>query len=88
MSDTCHNPFCNNPVESGKRKPRRFCSDRCKMDTWALRRVAEMLIPLGPAEGWRVLEDLKSNGLNGKLGSPASRKCPDPPSNTPQKQTH
>ncbi len=60
VSEKCFNPLCENPVVTHPKAihPRRFCSDRCRMDHWVLRRVAEMLSPLGPARGWGILQDL------------------------------
>ncbi len=71
VSGICLNPVCDDPVQTNPKAihKRRFCSDGCRLDIWAFRRVAEMLLPMGSAEGWRVLEGLKSNGLNRKLGA-------------------
>jgi hypothetical protein len=44
-SERCSNPFCNAPMEAKKRK--RFCSDRCRMDGYVLRRAAQMLDQVG-----------------------------------------
>ena len=63
----CQNPICQNQIEpvasdNGKkvwrRTPRRFCSEWCKKDYSALRRAAEMLSALGPAERWDILQGL------------------------------
>jgi hypothetical protein len=46
-SERCQNPVCDTAVESlengWRRTERRFCSDGCKMDAWAIRRVARLL---------------------------------------------
>jgi hypothetical protein len=43
----CQGPVCPNRVEpipeGWRRTVRRFCSDRCKMDAWAIRRVRKLL---------------------------------------------
>ena len=37
----CESPVCD--VRFAKTgKPKRFCSDQCRMDAWAIRRVAEL----------------------------------------------
>jgi hypothetical protein len=60
MSESCHNPICEVPIEERRqgwrRTPRRFCSDRCKRDAWALRKVAALLLPLGMAPSWEILK--------------------------------
>ena len=47
----CQSPNCQNPIEplvpkDGKkvwrRTPRRFCSDRCRMDNWFLTQAAKV----------------------------------------------
>jgi hypothetical protein len=47
MPERCLSPFCNNEIESEgenwRRTPRKFCSDGCKTDTWALRKAADLL---------------------------------------------
>jgi hypothetical protein len=46
-SERCQNPVCNTPLEplenGWRRTQRRFCSDGCKMDAWAIRRVRKLL---------------------------------------------
>ena len=41
LSQSCANPFCKAPVKikSPRGKHGRFCSPRCRMDGYALRRV-------------------------------------------------
>jgi len=63
--EECLNPLCKSPVTTHPKavQPRRYCRDRCKMDTWALRRVSRLLLPLG-SKGWEVLQNLE-NGDSG-----------------------
>jgi len=67
-SESCRSLVCDNPVETHPKAlhPRRFCSNQCKMDTWALRRVAEMLLPLGQVAAWAILKKLEIGGSPGK----------------------
>jgi hypothetical protein len=51
MSETCGNPVCSNligPKEKGnwRRTPRKYCSDRCKMDGWAIKHARDLLASL------------------------------------------
>ena len=64
----CCNPCCENVVVSHPlaSHPRKFCSNECKLDGWALRRVAEMLLPLGQAKGWEILQSRKNGGSEDK----------------------
>lgn len=70
MSEVCSNPLCKNPVVTHPKAihPRRFCSDQCRLDHWTLRRVAEMLLPLGPAKGWEILQGLGNGDTEDKAG--------------------
>lgn len=47
MPERCSSPICNNAIEpegeNWRRTPKKFCSDQCKTDTWAIRRTAELL---------------------------------------------
>ncbi len=65
MLEACQNPLCKVDLSSeGKpKRDRRFCSDRCKIIGWALRRSAELLLPKGQEEAWNML--LGMNGANG-----------------------
>jgi hypothetical protein len=61
-SERCANPFCGRliePLANGdwRRTPRKFCSDRCKMDGYVLRRAGEMLNQVGIVEFKLVLKD-------------------------------
>ena len=76
MSGTCQNPTCSNhitlPSDNGRRvwrrTPRRFCSDQCKSDTWVLKQAAKLLLPLGAATGWEILERMENGGTEDKAG--------------------
>jgi len=62
----CGNPVCGNliePEEEGnwRRTPRKYCSDRCKMDGWAIRRACDLLASL-PEDGRRKILNL--NGID------------------------
>ncbi len=50
----CDNPFCKTPTEAKSGK--RFCSDRCRMDGYALRRVNALLDRVGVIEFHRILD--------------------------------
>jgi len=54
----CLNPLCGIPIQTRPKAshPRKTCSNECKLTIWALRRVAEMLLPLGQAKGWEILK--------------------------------
>lgn len=54
----CANPFCESVVESKspRAKHGRYCSDRCRMDGYALRRAKAMLDKVGIIEFHRLLE--------------------------------
>jgi len=74
MLEACQNPLCKVDLSSeGKpKRDRRFCSDRCKLDGWALRRSAELLLPKGQEEGWKMLTGM--NGANGHEASNGSKR--------------
>ena len=57
-SERCANPFCE--AEIAGRKGKRFCSDRCRMDTYVLRRAKEMIDRVGIAEFIVMLKRLKT----------------------------
>ena len=46
QSGSRQNPFCKSDIEplpdGWRRTERRFCSDGCKMDAWAIRRTAKL----------------------------------------------
>ncbi len=51
QSNACGNPFCKaliEPLPEGyRRTARRYCSNRCKLDCYALRRVAAIISQVG-----------------------------------------
>jgi hypothetical protein len=52
--DRCANPFCNAAMEA---KPgKKYCSDRCRMDAYALRRAKALLDKVGIVEFHRRLD--------------------------------
>jgi len=60
ISERCLNPLCENPVVPHPKAiyMRRVCSDGCRLKTYMLVSVAKMLSPLGPTEGWEILQGL------------------------------
>ena len=51
MAEACGNPVCSNLIEleekgTWRRTARKYCSDRCKMDGWAIRRARDLLASL------------------------------------------
>ena len=50
-SGKCGNPFCNSIIEplpyGYRRTARRYCSNRCKLDGYALRRAKALLAKVG-----------------------------------------
>ena len=50
-SDTCGNPFCKSVIEplpdGHRRTARRYCSNPCKVDVYALRRARALLRKVG-----------------------------------------
>ena len=58
MAETCSNPLCGNPVVTHPKAlhPRRFCSDPCRLDFWAIKRVSKLLYPLGKDRCWEEIE--------------------------------
>ena len=71
VSETCRNPLCKNPVVTHPKaiRPRLFCSDRCRLNRLMLSRVAEMLLPLGVASGWEILNRVENRGTLDKAKS-------------------
>ena len=69
--EQCQNPLCEKrigEVSTGtwRRTPRRFCSGSCQRDDRVLRRVAAMLLPLGQAPAWEILQVLENGDTQGK----------------------
>jgi hypothetical protein len=50
----CENPLCGNQA---KRKGR-FCSSRCRLDVWAIKRAAVLLDRVGVVEAFQILSKL------------------------------
>jgi hypothetical protein len=59
-SQPCANPFCHGGmvVKSPRAKHGRYCSDRCRMDGYVLRRAKAMMNEVGIVEFNRILEEL------------------------------
>jgi len=63
----CLSPFCKKPVENiagcGKwrRTPRLYCTEKCKFDGLAFKRVYGQG-PYDPVKALKILEETKSNG--------------------------
>jgi len=58
-SDRCANPFCEGVARrSARGKHGRYCSDRCRMDGYALRRVKALLDRVGVIEFHRLLDEV------------------------------
>jgi len=51
QSDACQNPFCKSVIEplpdGWRRTKRRYCSNPCKLDGYALRRAKALLAKVG-----------------------------------------
>ena len=65
MFDECTSPLCTNPIgtDSGntwRRTPKKFCSDDCKGDMWALRKAAHLLSSVTPEKRLEILESVSS----------------------------
>jgi len=61
-SDRCQNPFCKSiiePLPDGyRRTARRYCSDRCKLDGYALRRAKALLDKVGILRFHTLLDEI------------------------------
>ena len=61
-SGKCGNPFCNSiiePLPEGyRRTARRYCSNRCKIDGYALRRAKALLNKVGITRFHELLDRL------------------------------
>jgi hypothetical protein len=56
--ERCLNPLCSAELDQtvkSRGNPRRFCSDRCRLDAWVLGKAAKLLFRLEPAEWYRIL---------------------------------
>ena len=56
-SERCANPLCNGTARKS-RKHGRYCSDKCRMDGYALRRAKALLDQVGVIEFHRLLREL------------------------------
>jgi hypothetical protein len=52
-SEQCLNPFCQGEMKA--RSGKKFCSDRCRMDGYVLRRAREMIDRVGIVNGARAV---------------------------------
>lgn len=68
--EECASPFCKAPL-IGKRAKAKFHSDHCRLDFWALRRVADLMSRIEPTEALKVLAD----NARLKRGEFICRKC-------------
>ena len=57
------NPVCDNLVETHPKaiNRRKSCSDQCRLDFWAIKRVATLLYPLGKDRAWLEIEIQESS---------------------------
>ena len=66
QSDACQNPFCKSVIErlpdGWRRTKRRYCSNRCKLDGYTLRRVKALFNEVGIIEFHRLLDPGFSRG--------------------------
>jgi hypothetical protein len=63
-SGKCQNPFCKTVIEplpdgEWRRTERRYCSNRCKMDGYVLRRAKEMIGEVGIIEFNNLLGEIQ-----------------------------
>jgi hypothetical protein len=63
-SEKCQNPLCSKTIEplqrGWRRTQRRFCSNRCKIDGWVIRRTSEILKQVGMVKFLEILETEKA----------------------------
>jgi hypothetical protein len=77
MSEACANPVCSNLIPSEgenewRRTPKKFCSDECRTDAWAIRRTRKLLAPLSEDKQQEIKTNVKSIWiirLKSKIGS-------------------
>jgi hypothetical protein len=62
MSEECLNPICKAPLGPRKRRTKKFCSDRCRLDGWALAHAARLLFQIEPARWYEILKMSEGNG--------------------------
>ena len=89
----CENPLCSNLVEPAstgggnhwRRTPRKFCSDQCKSDAWAIRRVRALLEPLPADKQHEILfgqdqtSRLNQHEINEEITAPKTYRCTEWP---------
>jgi len=71
MSEPCGNPVCTNLIEPEsenrwRRTPKKFCSDDCRHDAWAIRRTRKLLASLSEDKRQEILfgdNYMKQHGL-------------------------
>ena len=73
MSERCSSPLCNNGIEpegkNWRRTPKKFCSDLCKTNTWALRRTAYLLSGLPIEKKIEILSNISSRNNQYEINS-------------------
>ena len=57
-SERCANPFCKAPITIKAQKGKRYCSDPCRTDAYALRRARALLEHVGIARFHVLLDEL------------------------------
>ncbi len=61
QSDPCQNPFCKSVIEAlpdgWRRTKRRYCSNPCKLDGYALRRAKALLNRVGIVRFHTLLDE-------------------------------
>src|SRR5262245_49458082 len=59
----CHGSGCSNPIlpiDNGwRRTVKLFCSDKCKLDAWAIRRVRKLIEGMSDREALKILRGAK-----------------------------
>jgi len=72
MPEPFLSPICNNEIEdrltekstvkkrAWRRTPKKFCSDQCKTDTWAIRKTAELLSGFPTEKKIEILDAVSS----------------------------
>ena len=73
MPERCSSPICNNEIEpegeNWRRTPKKFCSERCKTDAWAIRKTAHLLSGFPTEKKIEILSAVPSHNqceINGK----------------------
>lgn len=62
MSERCLNPICRAELGPRKRKRKKFCSDRCRLNGWVLARAARLLFQIEPSRWYEVLQLSREDG--------------------------